>query len=288
MTFEWTQVSPDSLELEGKNVTIVGGTGGLGRALSQFLSSRGAAVTVVGQTFRDSDKEGIEFVKSDLSSMKESLRIAKLLPAEKTDILVFTTGIFAAGTREETKEGVERDLAVSYLNRFVMLRELLPRLKSQQFGVKPRIFNMGYPGDGQAGNVEDFNSEGKYKAMGAHMTTVAANEALVYDVAEKHPEVNIFGLNPGLVKTNIRNNFLGENSWKSSIVEFFIGWLSQSPEQYARGIAPLLVTPDIETRSGAIFNNKGKNIDPSKPLTKELVEKYAVESAKLANKVLGW
>jgi NAD(P)-dependent dehydrogenase (short-subunit alcohol dehydrogenase family) len=43
------------LDLKGMKVAIVGGTGGIGRALSRFLVSRGAAVVLIGQTFRDSD-----------------------------------------------------------------------------------------------------------------------------------------------------------------------------------------------------------------------------------------
>ena len=53
-------------------VAVVGGTGGIGRALSRFLVSCGAAVVVIGQTFRDSDVPGIEFIKADLSLMRGS------------------------------------------------------------------------------------------------------------------------------------------------------------------------------------------------------------------------
>src|SRR5205823_6126471 len=52
----------------GTKVAIVGGTGGLGRALSRLMASRGASVIVVGQTFRDSDVPGIELIKADLSA----------------------------------------------------------------------------------------------------------------------------------------------------------------------------------------------------------------------------
>jgi NAD(P)-dependent dehydrogenase (short-subunit alcohol dehydrogenase family) len=89
------------------------GTGGIGRALSRFMASRGASVVVVGWTFRDSDVPGIEFIKADLSLMREAQRVAVLLPAEDLDLFVFTTGIMAGPEREETAEGIERDMAVS-------------------------------------------------------------------------------------------------------------------------------------------------------------------------------
>ena len=69
------RVDARSLDLKGLKVAIVGGTCGIGRALSRFLGSRGAAVVVIGQTFRDSDVPGIEFIKADLSLMREALRI---------------------------------------------------------------------------------------------------------------------------------------------------------------------------------------------------------------------
>jgi NAD(P)-dependent dehydrogenase (short-subunit alcohol dehydrogenase family) len=92
----WHRIDAASLDLKGMKVAVVGGTGGIGRALSRFLASRGASVVVVGQTFRDSDVWGIEFIRADLSLMREAQRVAALLPAETLDLVIFTTGIMAA------------------------------------------------------------------------------------------------------------------------------------------------------------------------------------------------
>jgi hypothetical protein len=81
-------------------------------------------VIVVGRSFRDADTPGLQFVEADLSTMAEAQRVAKALPAEGLDLLIFTTGIFASPKRQETAEGIERDLAVSYLNRFVCCASL--------------------------------------------------------------------------------------------------------------------------------------------------------------------
>ena len=78
----WGRVDATSLDLKGMKVAIIGGTGGIGRAFSRFMASRGATVLVVGQTFRDSDVPRIEFIKADLSLMREAQRVAALLPAE--------------------------------------------------------------------------------------------------------------------------------------------------------------------------------------------------------------
>src|SRR5687767_1517657 len=124
----WKPVSPKSLDLSGKRVVVVGGTGGIGRALSRLMAARGAQVTIVGRTFREADTPRISFMKADLELMSEALRVGQTLPAEELDLVVFTTGIMPGPERTETAEGIERDLAVSYLSRLAMLREIGPRL----------------------------------------------------------------------------------------------------------------------------------------------------------------
>ena len=60
--------------------------------------------------------------------MKQARRVAQELPAETLDTLILTTGIFAGKQRMESPEGIEIDLAVSYLSRFVIVREVAERL----------------------------------------------------------------------------------------------------------------------------------------------------------------
>jgi NAD(P)-dependent dehydrogenase (short-subunit alcohol dehydrogenase family) len=265
----WRPVEPSSLDLSGTKAAIVGGTGGIGRALGRFMASRGASVVVVGQTFRDAGTPRIEFVKADLGLMHEAERVAAALPAETLDLVVLTTGIFAAPKREETAEGIERDTAVSYLSRLVILRAIAPRLGRDRQGarMKPRVFVMGFPGTGQAGVLDDLNAEKSYNAFPVHMNTVAGNEMLVLDAARRYPNATFFGLNPGLVKTAIRNNFLGEGTLKSRLTEGLIGLLTPSAEVYAEDLTPLLVSPDLEEHSGAMFDRKGRAIRPSPKLT---------------------
>lgn len=276
---------PESAKLK---VAIVGGTGGIGRALSRMLASSGAHVVVVGQTFRDAGVRGIDFIKADLSLMSEARRVGKLLPAETLDLVIFTTGIFAAPQREETTEGIERDLAISYLNRRVILQQIAHRLGSGRTRpeLKPRVFLMGYPGSGQIGSADNLNSEMSYKAMHAHMNTVAGNEMLVLESATRYPNATFFGLNPGLIKTSIRDNFFGKDSLKSRVVEALIGLFTPNADAYARRIAPLLFASNLEDRSGAMFNSKGQPILPSQGLTNEHIRKFMAASDALLNQAV--
>lgn len=285
-TLHWHRVDPERLDLKGMSIAIVGGSGGIGRAFSRFLASRGASVVVVGQTFRDADLPGIKFIKADLSLMSEARRVGALLPAETLDLVIFTTGIFAAPKREETAEGIERDMAVSFLSRLVILREIAPRLRKERSAtrMKPRVFIMGYPGAGQLGKFDDLNAEKSYSAVPAHLNTVAGNEMLVLDAAKRYPHASFFGLNPGLIKTNIRSNFLGGSKYLSGLLEWVIGLLNPSAETYARNIAPLLVSPDLEARSGAMFDQQGRAIQASAGLTDSHVHAFLAASEALSSR----
>ncbi|MDE1188286.1 MAG: SDR family NAD(P)-dependent oxidoreductase [Pantoea sp.] len=273
-------------DLQGKTVVIVGGTGGIGRALSRYFAANKASVIVVGQTFRDAGINGITFLQADLSRMTEAKRVAGLLPAPSIDMLIFTSGIFAAPKRQETAEGLERDMAVSYLSRQVMLRELAAQLGSANT-TKTRVFVMGYPGSGKPGTLGDLNAETNYRPMEVHMNTVAGNEMMVLDGAQQYPNLSIFGLNPGFVKTNIRANFLGGNKLFFNALETVIGWLTPTAEQYARSITPLLLSPQLDLHNGTLFDRKGRAIHPSKGICDpQHMQAFIQQSSSLIGRVL--
>lgn len=270
------------------NIAVIGGTGGLGRAIARYFAAKGESVTVYGRKFRDEGVDNIKFVKVDLSLMSN----VKLLVEQgsfdifKYKLIVFTAGIFAATKRQETSEGLELDLAASYINRYLLLEKSLPLLPAAETSdnpkvfSKPRIFVMGYPGANTLGTVDDLNQTKSYGALKAHMNTVAGNEALVCHYADR-ANFNIYGLNPGLAKTNIRDNFLGKGSWLSIIMETIIGWTTKTPEQYAEVICPLLVDDALESQSGSFFNDKAKEIPASKGFNKVYADKFIEESREL-------
>jgi NAD(P)-dependent dehydrogenase (short-subunit alcohol dehydrogenase family) len=252
-------------DLSGRQIAVIGGTDGLGRALARWMVARGATVTVVGRTMRDEVSPRLRFVKADLSLMTEAARVGELLPAD-LNLVVLTTGILAARAREVTAEGLERDMAVSFLSRVAALGALVPRL---QGGKRPRVFVMGFPGAGNLGDPDDLNAERSYAQMPVHMNTVAGNEALVIELAKRHPQLGVFGLNPGLIKTNIRANVFGEGSLLQSVAETVIGWFTPSADDYAATIAPVLFAPELEGRTGLMFGKGGTAIQRTDGMTDE-------------------
>jgi NAD(P)-dependent dehydrogenase (short-subunit alcohol dehydrogenase family) len=279
----------DRLDLSSKRLAIVGGTNGLGRAIAQQALARGADVTVVGRTLRDDPGARLTFVAADLSSMSEAVRVGRELPAESFDVVLFTTGIIAAKSREETPEHVERDVAISYLSRLAILQGLSPRLGSAREvrAPRPRVFVMGSPGTGEIGNPDDLNSEKNYRSLVAHGNTLAGNEILVLGAKDRFPGPAFFGLGPYLVKTGIRSNLLGDGSITHKLVETVVGIFMQSPETYAKRMVPLLFAPELEGRSGLMFGHKAQPILPTQGLDNAYIDRYLSVSEALLRRALG-
>jgi len=243
---------------------------------------------VVGRTFRDDPDARLTFVAADLSSMRQAVRVGRELPAESFDVVLFTTGIFAAKTREETPEQVERDVAISYLSRLAILQGLSPRLGSARDAdaPRPRVFVMGSPGTGEIGNPDDLNSEKSYRAMVAHGNTLAGNEILVLGAKDWFPGPAFFGLGPYLVKTGIRSNLLGDGSITHKLVETAVGLFMQSPETYAKRMVPLLFARELEGRTGLMFGHKAQPILPTQGLESVYIHRYLSASDALLRRAL--
>ncbi|WP_288440921.1 SDR family NAD(P)-dependent oxidoreductase [uncultured Pseudomonas sp.] len=270
--------------LDELRVAVVGGTGGIGQAISRAFVKRGADVTVVGQTFRDVETRRYHFIKADLSSMQDAARVADQLGADDLDMLIFTTGIFAAPERQVTAEGLERDMAVSFLSRMTILKRMAADIGASRADrtFKPRVFVMGYPGTGQIGtDLDDLNAERAYKSFAVHMNTVAGNEMLVLETAEKYPHLNVYGLNPGLIKTSIRDNFFGKGSLKSKLAETLIGFFTLTADEYAERMLPMMVSSGIEFASGGMFDRKANAILPSEGFSREHISTFMTVSEAL-------
>lgn len=275
--------------LIGEKVAVIGGTNGIGRALAHALAGKGAEVLVVGRTFRDQGLARLRFLQADLSVMREARKIAQELPAETIDLLIMTQGIFAGRQRSASPEGIELDMAVSHLSRFVLIRDLADRLgKNRSPGKhKPRVFIWGFPGQDRKATLDDFNSEANYRWQIAHYNTVVANEALVLDSAERYPGANFYGMNPGVISSNIMAGVLGEGSLALKLQQMIIGMVFQSAEKYAEKILPLLVSSDIEDHSGTMIGRHGDPIYAnSSLLEKPYLQKVRAESEKLAKRAL--
>ena len=180
-------------------------------------------------------------------------------------------------------------MGVSYLSRFVIVRHVAERMGHNTTGreCKPRVFIMGFPGLKKQASLDDLNSEKYYNWWAAHRNGVVGNEALVLDSAERYASVNFYGLNPGVISTNIMSGLIGNGSFFLRMQQYITRLIFQSAEQYAENMVPLLVSPDIEAHSGFMFGPYANPIYSNPILSdKSYWRKLIEESEKLVKKAL--
>ena len=243
--------------LQGKEILVVGGTKGIGYAVVEGLAKRGSKVTFTGRTAPKHVPNGARFVKNDVSSAKAARDLVqKDLKGLTFDTVVLCVGIISRPNLTRTSEGIEEDLAVSYLSRFVISNELI---KANALVGRKRVYIMGFPGEAvEPTDIEDINFERtEYKQWPAHMNTVILNEALVHELARRHPDLHVFGLNPGIIQTEIRDNFHGgKQSVLGNVLETIIGLAFKSAEQYVeRYLIHLISSPELSKKSAICFNH---------------------------------
>jgi len=284
---KWTRLNIKENSLNDKKIAIIGGTNGLGRAIALEFISKGAEVIVVGRTFRDQGIPRLNFIQADLSEIKRVKSLVKELPAEMLDILIMTQGIFAGKQRKTNSDGIELDMATSFLSRYVIIQEIADRIGKNRTNssTKPRVFVWGFPGGKRKATLDDFNSEKNYRWAVAHINTVVGNESLVLDSAERLPSINFYGMNPGIISSNIMAGVLGDRSILLKMQQTIMGMLFQSSEKYAKTITPLLVSTDIEQYTGVMFGRHGDPIHSNPTLLdKSYVKRVIEESEKLTDR----
>jgi len=276
--------------VSGKDFLITGGTKGLGAGAAKGLAKHGAKVVVVGRTTPKELLEipGISFIQADLGTVRGTIELARQLKGRTFDTAVLSTGIITRSTLTRTSEGLEEDLAISYLSRFVLINEMI---KANMLVGRKRIYVFGYPGNNlKPTSVEDMNFESvKYTQIPAHMNTVVFNESLVHETARRFPEYHVYGLNPGWIQTGIRDNFHGgEGTILGKTAEAVIGFFNWSVDDYVENsLIHLLASETLANKNGVSFSQKGFDLEP-RGWAKDETNRKAVweNSAKLVEKTL--
>jgi NAD(P)-dependent dehydrogenase (short-subunit alcohol dehydrogenase family) len=283
------------MRLLATSLLCVGCTRGIGAGIAESACVGGASVVIVGRTAPSERLQtacpNLRFIPADLSSMQAAVNVVSALQPQSIDTVVFTVGIVNGPVRRESNEGIELEVAVSFLSRFVMTDALLSSDKLISTSTrKPRIFVMGFPGVPDIPQLDDFNWERSWQAWPSHMNTVVANDGLVMGVAKMHADaVNIYGLNPGVIKTDLMFDFLGgKGSIISRIQQLVIGWICPSVDDYAPTVVELMVSPHIENHGGASFNQYGEHIKSSMWLLAEPdnYKRIWIEAEKLQRRAL--
>lgn len=246
--------SVSSTAFDVKRVLCVGGTSGIGYAvaLAYLQNNSNVQVVLVGRktpVIQSEYAQRIKFVPADLSSTKAARQTADKFKRDHFDVILFTVGL-VPDSLSRTSEGLELDLAVSYLSRHVMLERMIDH------GILngSRVFIMGYAGLPVNPSLSDINWEQSYSFIPAHLNTHIFNEGLVHYYAKTTPSASFFGLAPGLILSDGFKGHLG------GAANFLSGFLPDQDEYASKVLLPLFKSPYIS--SGSLYNNQGKELNP--------------------------
>ncbi|PTB64138.1 putative short-chain oxidoreductase [Trichoderma citrinoviride] len=158
----------------------------------------------------------VRFLKLDLASLADVRRAARELlddgEVPKIDHLVAVAGVMVP-PYQKTADGVELQFAVNYLANFLLVKELLPKVRAA--GPKSSIVICASSAvRGGSVNFDDVNySDGEtYDPIGAYAQSNAARVVFARSLAEKlkGENIRVFSVDPGAVASGLQRNFTGE------------------------------------------------------------------------------
>src|SRR5215208_2893539 len=278
--------------MDGKVVLVTGGTGGIGKDITEGLASMGASVVVVGhdrskgeaaaaEIRARSGNEALELMVADLSSQSEIHRLAREFEAnhDRLDVLVNNAGALYA-RRWETEEGIEGTLAVIHLAPVLLTNLLLPML---QRNAPSRIVNVSSWSHRQAKlDLDDLQLRGHYSASAAYSRAKLINLLWTYELARRleGTGVTVNLADPGGASTEMTRS--KAMPWIFRTINR-LGQKVMTTEKAARVSIYLASSPEVEGVNGAYFDNNNKQIRSSKASYDEEPQKQIWEaSAELA------
>ncbi len=259
----------DTAPADGARVALVtGGTAGIGRAVALQLARAGDRVLFVGRDARrgadvlaalHTVSPGPEhaFVPADLSLLSETAKVADTVArrTDRLDAAVFCAGILST-VPEWTAEGLERNLVLNYLSRYLLVRRLLPTLTRSPSGRLVLVANAGrYP---DTLDFDDLQHHRGRPGLAVAGRTQFANDLLATELAARlrGTRVEATCVYPGLVATDVFRNARGLPAIARIAASVLQRLVARSPERAARTPA-FLAHSDRATGTGGAFFGPG-------------------------------
>ncbi|KAL6896195.1 NAD(P)-binding protein [Trichoderma longibrachiatum] len=212
--------------LAGKTILITGvANGSIAGELALQLSAAKPALLiltarsesrvepVVSQIKAKHPDVAVRFLRVDLASLADVRRAARELDDVPTiDHLVAVAGVMVP-PYQKTVDGVELQFAVNYLANFLLVKELLPKVRAAGPRSSIVICASSAVRSGSV-NFDDVNySDGEtYDAIGAYGQSNVARAVFAKFLAEKlkGEHIRVFSVDPGAVASGLQRNFTGE------------------------------------------------------------------------------
>ena len=271
-------------------ILITGGTSGIGTETVKALAATGATVVftardsvrgeaVKGEIIRETGNSDVEYLICDLASFSSIRECAKAFKErwEKLTVLINNAGVLPQ-ERQESKDGIELNLAVNFLAPFLLTHLLLPLLKQS---APSRIINvsssMHQEGKINFSDLESTKSFDKYQAYAqSKLALILFTKKLAKEL--KGSDVTVNALHPGVIGTEITMQNVRK---MNPVAAFLFKRTFVTPAQGAETSVYLATSPEVAQVSGEYFDKK--KIVPASPIAfdEELATKLWDISAKL-------
>ncbi|MFL9846009.1 SDR family oxidoreductase [Flavobacterium rhizosphaerae] len=194
---------------KGQVALVTGGTKGIGKAIADTLSSKGAIVVVTARTAPKENTERQHFIAADLSQPESAEAIAKEILEKygRIDIIVNNAGANlgpGGGFSTLSDEHWYNDWALNFMSVVRINKALVPTMIAQQYGV---IINIS------TGAAKQPIWEMTMSYSSAKAALNIYSKALASELGPKGIRVNV--VSPGVVKTPLMLEFI-ENIAKTS------------------------------------------------------------------------
>ena len=240
---------------------ITGATSGIGAATALKVARTGATVVIVGRKARRCIHQvskirrrvpgaHVDYFVADLSSQEQVRRLAAEFAARypRLDILINNAGAYFA-KREVSVDGLEMNFALNHMAYFLLTTLLLDRLKESPSG-RIVVVSSGAHTNGKI-DYDDLQMGQNYSLGRAYAQSKLANVLFTYALARRleGTRVTVNALHPGLVATNLGSN----NNWLRTKMRNLLKREILSPEEGAKTVVYLAVSPEVEGVSGKYF-----------------------------------
>lgn len=245
-----------------KVVLITGATRGIGKETALALAALGATTVIVGrdptrtaetadEIRRQTGSQRVDFFTADLSLLSETRHLAMdfLRRYDRLHVLINNAGaVFVR--REETREGLEKTLALNHLSPFLLTHQLLDVL---QASAPARIINVSSNAHHMARmRFDDLQFQRGYRGWIAYAQSKLANIYFTVGLAgmldAQRVTANV--LHPGFVATNFGRSNGGIFKPFFALTQL----VALSPQEGAQTSIYLAASPEVEGVSGKYFS----------------------------------
>lgn len=273
-----------SARFTGRSALVVGGTDGIGRGIALTMAQAGASVSVVGHSGEkagwmlgnlsevapDPASQGFYAYTQDLLTVRGCLNFTSQLAAtdHRFDFLVLTLGIWPDREEPRTSDGIDKVIALDVLARYLVTREVLPRLNLGARVLSVLGSTARVPPAPSMATVQDIAS-GK-KAQYSLLEMLGASSAMGDTWVQVMPkyynrtDVHYMSTFPGVVGTDLVEHSKTFPEWLRPILEAAERVLAMSPQLSGEIHATIISSPNAAKRQTAYFNEmlEGRSTNP--------------------------